>query len=83
MDAPVGRLPDHPELRRVARFFDYARHFDAQRAREARAAYYALVSFMDDCVGRILAALARSGQAENTLVVYVSDHGEMLGDHGF
>ena len=38
---------------------------------------------MDNCVGRILSALDRSGQADNTVVVYVSDHGDMMGDHGF
>ena len=38
---------------------------------------------MDDCVGRILKALSDSGQADNTVVVYVSDHGDMMGDQGF
>ena len=40
------------------------------------------VSHMDACAGRILDALARLGLAENTLVVYTTDHGEMLGEHG-
>lgn len=83
MDDPIGIMPDHAELARVAEFFDYSRHFDARKMREARAAYYGLTSFMDDCMGRVLAALQASGQAEETLVLYVSDHGEMLGDHGF
>ncbi|MFI6631941.1 sulfatase [Nonomuraea fuscirosea] len=43
--------------------------------------YYAMVSLVDDEVGRILAALDETGLAENTLVVFTSDHGEMLGDH--
>lgn len=38
---------------------------------------------MDDCVGRILSALDASGQRENTVVVYISDHGDMMGDQGF
>lgn len=46
------------------------------------AAYMAMVSLIDDQVGRILDALRESGQEENTLVVFMSDHGEMLGDHG-
>ena len=37
---------------------------------------------IDDQVGRILDALEQTGQADNTLVVFMSDHGEMLGDHG-
>ena len=87
MELPVGYAPDlrptHGELRQVAAFFDYDRHFDARKLREAKAAYFGLTSFMDACVGRILGALEASGQAEDTLVVYVSDHGDMLGDHGF
>ena len=75
--------PRHAELKNIARFFDYDRHFDRRRVREARAAYYGLVSFVDDCVGRILSALNRSGQTDNTTVVYASDHGDMMGDHGF
>ena len=87
MDRPVGyaaaERPDHPELAKLARFFDYDRYFDTQKIGEAKAAYYGLISFMDACVGRILAALEASGQAEETLVVYVSDHGDMMGDLGF
>jgi len=44
--------------------------------------YYALVSHVDDQVGRILAALDETGQRDNTLVIFTSDHGEYLGDHG-
>ncbi len=47
------------------------------------AAYYASVSFMDDQVGRILQALERLGLHENTAVVFTSDHGYHLGEHGF
>lgn len=87
MDLPVAYgpqdRPDHPELRNVARFFDYDAHFDEAKLREAKAAYYGLTSFMDACVGRVLAALEASGQAEDTLVIYVSDHGDMMGDLGF
>ncbi|WP_129667054.1 sulfatase [Phytoactinopolyspora endophytica] len=48
---------------------------------EVRQAYYAMVSLVDDEVGRILDALDETGQADNTIVVFTSDHGEMLGDH--
>jgi arylsulfatase A-like enzyme len=46
-----------------------------------RANYYGLVEMVDNAFGRILRALEESGQADNTIVVYTSDHGEMLGDH--
>jgi arylsulfatase A-like enzyme len=51
-------------------------------AREMRAHYYGMVSLIDDAVGRLLAALDRLGLAEDTVVVFATDHGELLGDHG-
>jgi arylsulfatase A-like enzyme len=45
------------------------------------ASYYAFCSLIDDQVGRILETLERTGQAENTLVVFVSDHGDYMGEH--
>jgi arylsulfatase A-like enzyme len=49
--------------------------------RRMKANYYGLVTMVDNAVGRILDALEESGQADNTIVVYTSDHGEMAGDH--
>jgi len=54
----------------------------AQHWREYRAHYYAMISLIDDQVGRMLAYLQQSGKADNTLVIFTADHGEMLGDHG-
>lgn len=51
-------------------------------SRYMKAAYYAQVEFADDCLGKILAALDRTGQADNTLILFLSDHGEAMGDHG-
>lgn len=50
--------------------------------RNARRAYYGMVSYFDSQVGRLLEELDRVGLRENTLVVVTSDHGEMLGEHG-
>lgn len=47
-----------------------------------QAAYYGMVEFLDDLLGQLLDALERTGQRENTLIVFMSDHGETLGDHG-
>ena len=52
------------------------------QAKEKIAAYYAMIEQIDDHVGRMLDCLNRSGQREDTLVIFTSDHGEMLGDHG-
>lgn len=48
----------------------------------ARASYWALVSRMDVMIGQILSALKDNGLDENTLIMYTSDHGDMLGEHG-
>jgi len=53
-----------------------------EEARNTRAAYWALVSEVDQMVGQILAALHANGLAQNTLVIYTSDHGDMMGEHG-
>jgi arylsulfatase A-like enzyme len=52
------------------------------RSKEFLAKYYGLVSCVDHNVGRILNWLDKSNLAENTVVVFVSDHGEMAGEHG-
>lgn len=86
MELPVGYgkpSPQHTELQNMLGFWNYEDYFDEQKMREAKAAYYGLTSFMDDCVGRILAALDASGQTKDTVVVYFSDHGDMMGDQGF
>jgi len=46
------------------------------------AGYWAMCDLIDAQVGRMLESLNRTGQRDNTLVVFTSDHGEMLGDHG-
>jgi arylsulfatase A-like enzyme len=50
--------------------------------RDQLAEYYGLITHMDEQIGRILAALKESGQADNTLVVYAADNGLALGSHG-
>ena len=43
---------------------------------------YGMVTHIDEEIGRVLGALDRFGQRENTAVLFVSDHGDMMGDHG-
>ncbi len=50
--------------------------------RDMTANYYGMISLIDHSVGRILTALHQSGLDERTLVVYSTDHGDLLGDHG-
>lgn len=53
----------------------------AAEIRRSREGYYASVEFVDEQVGRILAALEKKGMLEETLIIFFSDHGDMLGDH--
>ncbi len=53
---------------------------DEESLRKLRRSYYALVTYIDRKVGDLLEALDRTGQAENTIVVFTSDHGDMLGE---
>jgi len=56
---------------------------DERRQRKAVGGYYAAVAYMDAQVGKVLAALEQSGQADNTIVIFTSDHGYHLGEHDF
>ncbi|CAN5814596.1 sulfatase-like hydrolase/transferase [soil metagenome] len=82
-----GELETKPEIQRLASAESYAGHargFGSHSLDEIRqivAAYYAMVSLIDDEVRRILDSLDDLDLAEDTLVIFTSDHGEMLGDH--
>lgn len=52
----------------------------AYPSKHMKAAYYAMIEHIDHEVGRMLSVLEATGQRENTIVVFTSDHGEMLGD---
>jgi arylsulfatase A-like enzyme len=66
--------PEVDQMRTDQRFSD-------QELRSAHHGYYAMVSEVDHHVGRILSELEQLGLAENTIVVFTSDHGEWLGEH--
>ncbi|MET3369339.1 UNVERIFIED_CONTAM: arylsulfatase A-like enzyme [Jeotgalibacillus campisalis] len=53
-----------------------------EQYRFAAAAQYGLITMMDEHIGRILDELDRQGLAEDTIVVFTSDHGDLFGDHG-
>jgi choline-sulfatase len=53
-----------------------------ENIRRARRGYFASISYVDDKIGEILDVLERTRMAENTAIVFVSDHGDMLGDRG-
>ena len=59
-----------------------ARKYGTEEAKRYQAEYWALVEHIDENIGRIMEVLEETGQRENTLVIFTSDHGEALGDHG-
>lgn len=78
-----GGKPLHPVVEALRGVMSYDDHFaDAAAVRRAIAAYYGLVSFLDDNIGRILDALAEAGLAASTRVIYTTDHGDNLGNRG-
>ncbi|AGW89971.1 choline-sulfatase [Cupriavidus sp. DF5525] len=82
----VGDMPMQ-ERDKLSQWVQYSHGLDKQGAtdeqvRRARHAYYAMVSYVDDKVGRLLETLKRAGFADNTIVVFTSDHGDMLGERG-
>ena len=84
-----GELDNKPEYQRLDHqwahnepgYFHTGGMTDDDR-RQVTAAYYAMIELIDDQVGRMLDALDETGQLANTVVIFMSDHGEMLGDHG-
>jgi choline-sulfatase len=78
----LAERPKHPVLEEFRRVSDLTDELDEAVIRKAAAAYYGLCSFLDAQVGIVLEALERSGLAENTRIVYTSDHGDTLGEHG-
>jgi choline-sulfatase len=83
---PIQYAPEHwsrhpvLELKRRQEALDAP--FDERAVRTAMRAYYGLVSFLDAQVGQVLEALRAAGLAGTTRIVYSTDHGEMLGEHG-
>jgi arylsulfatase A-like enzyme len=83
-----GELDDKPEFQRIdhqgaygGAGLSFADTTDQEHQR-ITAAYYAMIENVDANLGRMLDYLEDSGEAENTIVIFMSDHGEMLGDHG-
>jgi arylsulfatase A-like enzyme len=85
MPLPPNFLPRHPFDHgnfsgRDEQLFAWPR--TPEEVRREIAAYYAVISHMDEQIGRILAALRSTGQAERTIVIFTSDQGIALGSHG-
>ncbi len=74
--------PKHPVVQALQRCMNYDDYFTPERVKVALAAYYGMVSFLDDNIGRVLRVLDETGLAASTRVVYTTDHGDNLGTRG-
>jgi arylsulfatase A-like enzyme len=84
IDAPKSiddPMDNSPYARRAAER-EMRRYRNKDHVRQMTSNYYGMVREIDDWVGKILDRLDTCGLADNTLVIFTSDHGEMLGDHG-
>lgn len=80
---PPGHLEElHPVYQELRRYKRIATPIPEDRIRRARAAYFGMITELDEYVGKIWDELEKSGELENTLFIYTSDHGESLGEHG-
>ncbi len=74
--------PRHPFIDAMRKCLCFDEPFDDSMVRRAIAAYFGLTSFLDDNVGKILRALDETGLAQDTRIVYSSDHGDNLHTRG-
>jgi choline-sulfatase len=86
LEPTVGFIPveeQDPHSQRLYHASDYP-SFDVtpEHVRRARQGYFANISYLDDKVGELLSVLERTRMAENTVILFCSDHGDMLGERG-
>ena len=81
MPKKSAEIIEHPWLTGLKSSFLYD-NFTDEKTRIALASYYALVSFMDANFGKVLDALDESDLTESTRVIYISDHGDNMGERG-
>ena len=84
MPGPHFRDSDLTQQTKLASldFQDELRTPEEHNALQVQAWYYAMIAQIDDQLARILATLDATGQRDNTIILFTSDHGEALGDHG-
>ncbi|RAR44693.1 arylsulfatase [Paenibacillus sp. MDMC362] len=83
-DPPIGDWVD--QVKAEAGSFDPTTNrgkIPERRLHRAQAAYYALLTHIDDQIGRLLNAVKEYGIYQNTIILFTSDHGELLGDHHY
>ena len=88
VDIPQAAIGDWAQAQYGGTKTTFAKQAEATRGvvpedelRATRRSYAAAISYVDEQIGRILAALQERGELENTLILFTADHGDMMGDH--
>jgi choline-sulfatase len=87
IDMPsVGPIPfDKLDVHSQWLYFSHSRdrfNVTDDHVRNARHAYYAMISYVDNKVGKLLRSLEKTGLEKNTIIIFTGDHGEMMGERG-
>jgi choline-sulfatase len=79
----IEQSAQDPHSQRLLKVIDlWDQPLPADKIRDARRAYFGACSYIDDNIGKLLKTLEECGLAENTLIVFSGDHGDMLGERG-
>ena len=84
MRNPIHSDPDidfKDEMILFDRHAIWAEDVNNTQVRALKARYYGEISYIDSCIGRILDEVESTGEADNTMICFFADHGEMMGDH--
>ena len=87
IDMPAVPAMEPEEMDALSRWIHFAHGGDLDtvldgHVRNARHAYYGMISYIDDKVGNLMNALRNTGQEDNTIVIFTADHGDMMGERG-
>lgn len=86
IDLPKVKIPKEeldPHSQRLLRVCDlWDENFTDEQIKRAKRAYYGSCSYVDDCIGKLLQTLEDCDLAEDTIIVFSGDHGDMLGERG-
>lgn len=81
-DAKFPNTNMHPALQNFQKWDGLDVAPEKEKLKDALRAYYGMVTCVDDMVGELISELKRSGMYENTYIIFTSDHGDNLGEHG-
>ncbi len=71
----------HPVYQRLREMFGLP-EFPEEVVRRGRAGYYGLITYLDEKIGELIDVLEETGRTKNTVIIHISDHGDMNGEHG-